>query len=65
MVSDNQNYNTAKQKMMQPVYDFKSKDKINYKNKANWLAALITRESTYNEVQKYDEIIMTAILFTI
>ena len=55
LVSDNPNFVPAKQKLMQPVYDFGTRDKINYKNKANWLAEMITRESTYNEIQKYDE----------
>ena len=55
MVSANPNYNVAKQRLMHPVYDFGTKDKINFKNKANWLASLITRESTYNEIKQYDE----------
>ena len=45
-----------KQKFMQPVWDFRTGDKLNYKSKLTWLADLITRDSTFNEVEKLDEI---------
>ena len=40
---------------MAPVYDFQTRGKINYKNKANWLAEHITLNSTYNALQNYGE----------
>ena len=55
MCSESQTYNVAKQKYMQPVYDFRTREKTNYKNPANWLSQLITRDSTYNAVKYYDE----------
>ena len=40
---------------MAPVFDFQTKGKVNYKNKANWLAEHITLNSTYNPLKVYDE----------
>jgi hypothetical protein len=40
---------------MNPVWDVNTQDKVNYKNPANWLSKMITRNSTYNDNIDYDE----------
>lgn len=53
--SKDEKYVLAKQRMMQPVYDFRTGKAINVKSKITWLADLITKESTFNKVEVIDE----------
>ena len=55
MCSKSDNFVLAKQKLMNPVWDVNTQDKVNYKNPANWLSKMITRNSTYNDNIDYDE----------
>ena len=40
---------------MQPVYDFRTGEKVNYKSKLSWLTDLITKDSTFNEPIKMSD----------
>ena len=41
-LSEDPKFIVAKQRFMQPVFDFRTGDKVNYRSKLTWLADMIT-----------------------
>ena len=46
ILTKDEEFCTSKQRILGPVYDFKTKDKVNPKSKASWVSKMINREST-------------------